>query len=120
MLKKPGRDWNAERAELAAAFAQLEMMKLWLIEHRQSVPEFIKECEKLTSRLGRFGEIDEEGMVEFKLGIDRERWQQFRKACNTNTGRELSPSEVETRAFYLWSDMLDKLIEHYNMKENQG
>ncbi len=62
MLKKHSRDWNAERAELAAAFTQLEIMKLWLIEHQQSAPVFTEEFKKLNARLNKFGEIDEEGM----------------------------------------------------------
>lgn len=60
--------------------------------------------------------MDEEGMVEFRLGIDHERWQQFCEACNIQAGRMLSPAEIETRAFYLWSDMIDKITEHYKEK----
>lgn len=118
--KTPSRDWNAERAELAAAFAQLEMMKLWLYEHQQSALEFTKECEKLTARLSKFGEIDEEGMIDFRMGVDRQRWDDFTRACNIQAGRELSPAEVETRAFYLWSDVIDAAIKRYNVKENVG
>ncbi len=60
MQKKPSRDWDAERQQLASALTQLEMIKLWLIEHQQSAPELAKELEKLTARLGRFGEVDED------------------------------------------------------------
>lgn len=59
-------------------------------------------------------------MVEFRFGIDAERWQQFTEACNTNAGRELSPAEVERRAFYVWSDGIDAVIEHYKHEENNG
>ena len=86
---------------------------------------FSEELEKLTARLSRFGAVDDESMddesmIEFRLGIDRQRWTQFAEACNVQAGRELSPAAVETRAFYMWPDAIDAVIEHYNVKENQG
>lgn len=112
------RDWNAERKELASALTQLEITKLWLMEHQQSAPELSKELERINARLGKFGEIDEEGMKQFQIGIDRERWKQFTEACNIQAGQEIPQAAVETRAFYLWSDAIDAIIEHYKAKKS--
>jgi hypothetical protein len=64
--------------------------------------------------------IDKDGMVDFRLSIDQQRWQQFTEACNANAGRELSPAEVETRAFDIWTGSIDAIVEHYKVKENNG
>ena len=113
------RDWNAERQQLAEAFTQLEIMKLWLQEHVQSAPDFIEEFKKLNARLTTLGEIDEEGMIPFRIAVDSQRWQQFTKACHLHTGQELSPAEVETRAFNIWCDMIDEVINtHKNHEED--
>jgi hypothetical protein len=114
---KMPRDWQMEREQLAEAFTELEIMKLWLLDHVQSAPLFTEEFKRLNARLGKLGQIDEEGMINFHMGIDRERWQQFSEACNVQAGRELSPAEVETRAKNLWSDAIDAIIEHYNQHE---
>jgi hypothetical protein len=64
--------------------------------------------------------VDEEGMKQFRFGVDARRWREFSEACNINAGREFSPTAVEARAFYLWSDAIDAIFEHYKVREDQG
>ncbi len=111
------RDWAKERKDLAEAFTQLEIMKLWLMDHAAVCQVFIEEFKRLNKRLGKLGQIDEEGMIHFSLGIDQDRWKDFTEACSA--GQELSPAEIERKAFYLWIDTIDTIIEHYK-SDNEG
>ena len=112
------RDWAKERKDLAEAFTQLEIMKLWLMDHAQSATVFTEEFKQLNKRLNTFGEINEEGMKLFRLAVDQERWQAFTEALNDQEGRELSPGTIETRAFYMWSDMIDEVIEQHQQPKS--
>jgi hypothetical protein len=58
-------------------------------------------------------------MVEFHLGIDHERWQQFTEACNTQAGKELSPAEVERKAFDIWCNSIDAVIKYHRTQEDE-
>jgi hypothetical protein len=59
----------------------------------------------------------DDDMIEFRFGIDHERWQQFTQACNIAEGRELSPAEVERKAFNIWCSSIDTVIKYYQADE---
>jgi hypothetical protein len=61
----------------------------------------------------------DDDMISFRLGIDRERWQQFTQACNQASGRALEPCEVEQKAFDMWRSSIDAVIKHYGTDDTQ-
>jgi len=115
MLQKLKRDWDGERQQLIALLGHIEFMKLWLHEHPQQTLQFVKEFEALAQKYIKG--YNDQDMVEFRIGISKERWAAYSAACEIAEGSSVDQCHCERKAREAWLTAIDAVIKYYRTDE---
>jgi len=111
--------FESQEADIEAVHGKLGTIQKWITNNPQEAGNFAIELKAFFQwYLDRITRLDD--MIEFRTGIDHERWNDFTEACNTAEGRELSPAEVERMAFDIWTGSIDAVIKYYRTNEKSA